>query len=189
MIDLNKIGEKFMWQVEMEDSAIINEFYEENCGDINNTPFDEVNNKEEFKELRLISNLEDFRGVKLSVNNKGTFSVLGDTMKFKLLEEGSDKNLLDSELINSLIMYRTAMNSPKAISPIIVGYIFGFKITNDKIFSRVKLMNTNEGLSFRIEITGKESFKASLTCDCSGHERKIADLNIKNGETLNVEIK
>lgn len=188
MIDLNKINEKYMWQVELNNGAIINEFIETNNGEIIETPFSEVNKNDEFKELRLVSSIEEFKGLNISLDNKGQFQLIDRKFSFYLYDTNNkDVNLLDDKAFNNLMMYRQnymTLNS----EPIIYSYNIGYKIDNDNIFARVKLINSIEGIKFRVEITGKRDFEADLMMKSDMGLSKATTVNIQKNNTINIDI-
>ena len=182
MVNLMKYEEKYCWRAHF-DEYIVDEFYEEN-NKLIETPFSEINQKYNFKKLELISDIEGFKGTNISVNNKGLFTILDKEYLFTLNELNSDKNLFE-DFCNNLIMYRTDMQIPGGKS-IRYAYTIGYKITNEDIFARLKLINGAEGVAFKIEITAKREFEN----DCILHiHDKTHKIKLIKDKTITIDIK
>ncbi len=188
MVDLNKINEKFMWEVELNDGIKVDEFYINNSGEISETPFNIINKNDNYKKLSLVSSLEEFKDLKISVDNNGEFIIDGNTCKF-VLELDNGTNILNDEKFNSLMMYRQSMMLLTSNKSMVSAYVIGYKIDNDDIFARIKLINSIEGCSFKLEITGKKEFTSKLLAYANGKLTTKHTLKIEKDNTININIK
>lgn len=183
MIDLEKYGEKYMWRAHFGDH-IVDEFYMGETDPIQ-TPFDEINQKEDFEHFELITNIESMKDVKIGFNKEGLFEIANKTYKF-LLVDNEGNNLLSGPF-NSLMMYRTDAQLMTSNLPVRYAYTIGYKINNDSIFARVKFITSVEGASFKLEITGKENMQAELIIQGDRGEQKQT-ISIVKDKTSTIEI-
>ena len=160
MVDLKKYEEKYIWRCTFSD-GVIDEMYETNDGKLIETPFKEVNQKDDFEKMELISDIPEF-DTNISVNKDGLFTLLNKKYLFKLINNDEESKDLLSGFHNNLIMYRTDAMLPNG-KPFRYGYTIGYKVSNDDIFARVKFTTGAEGANFKVEITAKKDFSKPLT--------------------------
>ena len=151
---------------------------------VNNTIFDliDVENKDSFG---MIGN-----GIHIFYDKNGVFDILDKKFKLSLYDENNN-DLFKMEEIAKVIAYKDARQFIKDGYLIneTYGYNLGYKIENDKFFARIILkMNKYEGLSFSIEITGKEDDKFNFELEMDNNHYAGTELLIKKNEKRKINV-
>lgn len=188
MINLNKICEKFMWQVELNDNVLVNEFNETPDGEVKRTPFDVVNRNENFNSISLVSNLESLKNTKIKLNKDGLFEVMNKTYKFEILDADTKENIFKNKLKNSLMMYRQDMQNMNGGMSFRYSYSIGYKEDDGNLFSRIAFKTSVEGVSFKITLTSSITDRNVILRIISNEGETSTPIELKANKKIDINI-